>query len=71
MFEQQGVWANCKEWSIFSEDLQQDSNFETTETSTRFAQQKCCSILKENEAVTTATAIIVDTIFVKAECFML
>ena len=71
MFEQQGVWANCKEWSIFSEDLQQDSTFETTGTSTKFAPQKRCSILKENEAVTTAKAIIVDTIFVNVECYMM
>jgi hypothetical protein len=71
MFEQQGVWANCEEASFFSGDLQQDSTFETTETSTKFAPQKCFSILKENEAVTTATAMTVDIIFVNAECFML
>jgi len=47
MFEQQGVWANCKEASFSSGDLQQDSTFETTETSTRLTPQKYFSILKE------------------------
>jgi hypothetical protein len=49
---------------------QQDSTLESTETSTKFEPQKCCSILKEKEANTTAKAMNVEIVFMKDECFI-
>lgn len=49
---------------------QQDSTLESTETSTKFDPQKCCSILKEKEANTTAKAMNVEIIFMNEECFI-
>jgi hypothetical protein len=43
---------------------QQEAVTEITETSIKFESQYFFSILKENEAITTAKAISVDTIFV-------
>jgi hypothetical protein len=50
---------------------QQEAVSEVTEISIKFEPQYFFSILKENEAITTAKAMNVDTIFVNTEDFIL
>jgi DNA modification methylase len=50
---------------------QQEAVAEITETSIKFKPQYFFSILKENEAITTAKAMSVDTIFTNPEYFIL
>ncbi len=63
--------VNCNVLSFGTPTLQQVSTLDTTETSTKFDPQKCCSILKEKEDNTTASAMVVDIIFENTECFIL